>query len=133
MGEYPAEWPCPKCGQDCAFTPTPHLSHYGEIRCPLHGHKWIPKPSGDRKPTQRSNNDLRPLLPAGRRHYCWGCLRNEDHLKALRPSVELQVHHVIEVKHGGTDDPANLQSLCRECHAEVHRRRELIARYLTPC
>jgi predicted HNH restriction endonuclease len=43
------------------------------------------------------------------------------------------VHHIIEVEKGGTDDPINLQCLCRECHAEVHRRRELIARYLTPC
>jgi uncharacterized Zn finger protein (UPF0148 family) len=131
MGDYPAHHECPKCGHVCGFTPRPDTQHWGEIRCPVHGHRWISKPSDDRKPRLRSNKDLRPLLPAGRRDYCWHCLRTEDHLKRLRPSVELQVHHVIEVEDGGTDDPVNLQSLCRECHAEVHRRRELIARYLS--
>jgi uncharacterized Zn finger protein (UPF0148 family) len=114
----------------CAFTPRPDTQHYGDIRCPVHGHTWIPKPQEDRKPRRRANKDLRSLLPADRRHFCWKCLRTEDHLKLLRPSVELQVHHVIEVENGGTDDPINLQCLCRECHSEVHRRRELIARYL---
>lgn len=105
MDAYPADHDCPKCGTVCAFTPRPDTQHHGSIRCPQHGFLWIPKPSEDRKPRRRTNKDL-------------------------RPSVELQVHHIIEVENGGTDDPVNLQSLCRECHAEVHRRRELIARYV---
>ena len=130
MGEYPTHHECPKCGQLCSFNPRPDTQHWGSICCVNHGFLWIPKPAEDRKPRRRSNKDLRPSLPVDRRHYCWHCLRTEDHLKELRPSVDLQVHHIIEVEVGGTDDPINLQCLCRECHSEVHRRRELIARYV---
>ena len=28
----------------------------------------------------------------------------------------LEVHHVKELAHGGTNDPSNLQVLCRDCH-----------------
>jgi 5-methylcytosine-specific restriction endonuclease McrA len=131
MGEYPAHHECPKCGHLCAFTPRPDTQHWGEIRCPIHAHRWIPKPAEDRKPRRKTNECLKHLLPEGMRSYCWKCLREEDHLKALRPSVCLQVHHIIEIKNGGTDAPANLQLVCAECHADIHRRRELIARYVT--
>jgi hypothetical protein len=133
MGEYPAEQVCPKCGHVCAFNPRPDTQHWGSIRCPDHGFLWIPKPSEDRKPKRKTNEALRKSLPEAMRSHCWNCLRTEAHLKALRPSVCLQVHHVIEVERGGSDHQQNLQLLCAECHADVHRRREAFARYLTPC
>ncbi|WP_280585374.1 HNH endonuclease signature motif containing protein [Halorubrum sp. Boch-26] len=34
--------------------------------------------------------------------------------------VELQVHHITPQSAGGTDDPENLRTLCRECHMETH-------------
>jgi 5-methylcytosine-specific restriction endonuclease McrA len=131
MSDYPAEQECPKCGHLCHFNPRPDTQHWGSIRCPNHGFFWIPKPSEDKKLGQRSNKDLAPLIPAEFRGFCWKCRRTEEHLKALRPSVELQVHHIIEVNEGGTNDLINLQRLCRECHAEVHRKREQFARYVT--
>lgn len=121
--------PCPVCSRPCIFTPRPDTQHHGAIRCPDHGFRWIPKPSDDRKPRRKTNSDLINLLPITRRHFCWNCLRHRDHLKQLQPAVVLQVHHLIEVKDGGTDDPINLQLLCAECHAEVHRRREAFSRY----
>jgi uncharacterized Zn finger protein (UPF0148 family) len=133
MSEYPREHACPKCGQICAFTPRPDTQHYGEIRCPVHGHSWISKPSEDRKPKRKTNEALRKLLPEDMRSHCWNCLRTDIHLKSLRPSVCLQVHHVIEVERGGTDEISNLQLVCAECHAEIHRRREAFARYMKPC
>ena len=30
---------------------------------------------------------------------------------------ELELDHIVNVARGGTDDPANLQILCRSCHA----------------
>ena len=33
----------------------------------------------------------------------------------------LEVHHVKELAHGGTNDPSNLQVLCRDCHIAAHR------------
>jgi 5-methylcytosine-specific restriction endonuclease McrA len=36
-----------------------------------------------------------------------------------------EVHHKTPVVAGGTDDPENLITLCRDCHNERHRRDEL--------
>lgn len=69
-------------------------------------------------------------IPKEWRAFCWTCRRDSHHLSLLRPVVVLQVHHVIPVEDGGSDDPQNLQVLCAECHAEVHRRREAFKRYL---
>ncbi len=33
-------------------------------------------------------------------------------------SLRNEVDHVIPLEQGGTDDDANLQTLCHECHAE---------------
>lgn len=33
----------------------------------------------------------------------------------------LQVHHLTPVRFGGSSEPANLVTLCPECHARLHR------------
>ena len=33
-----------------------------------------------------------------------------------------QIDHKVEVKHGGTNDPANLQALCPSCHSVKTKR-----------
>jgi 5-methylcytosine-specific restriction endonuclease McrA len=63
------------------------------------------------------------------RDFCWACLRGRSHLAVLRPALVLEVHHIVAVEHGGTDQADNLLLLCAECHAELHRRREAFARY----
>lgn len=35
-------------------------------------------------------------------------------------SEKLDVHHIIPLQHGGSNEPANLVSLCRSCHREQH-------------
>jgi 5-methylcytosine-specific restriction endonuclease McrA len=55
-------------------------------------------------------------------YQCQACRR------AGRLTAATHVDHVVEKADGGTDDPANLQSLCRPCHdaksaAERSRRR----------
>ena len=125
----PDQLPCPKCGIMLPFTLREDIQHFGEIRCPVHGHRFIPKPKEEKRPKRKANSDLIYALPADRRHFCWACLRERELLKALKPSVSLQVHHIVEVSAGGTDDLKNLQLLCAECHAEVHRRREAFNRY----
>ena len=32
----------------------------------------------------------------------------------------LEVHHILPVSEGGSDDPANLITLCKECHRKRH-------------
>ena len=34
----------------------------------------------------------------------------------------IEVHHIIPISEGGTNDPENLACLCRECHINIHRR-----------
>lgn len=43
--------------------------------------------------------------------------------------VALQAHHIFEKKHGGIDHRDNVQIVCAECHAAVHRLREQVNRY----
>lgn len=31
-----------------------------------------------------------------------------------------EVHHIVPLKDGGTNEWSNLMSLCRKCHAEIH-------------
>lgn len=38
----------------------------------------------------------------------------------------LEVDHIVPRSQGGTDDPANLRTLCRKCHGKRH------AKVLTP-
>ena len=33
----------------------------------------------------------------------------------------LEVHHVVELQNGGTNDLGNLRALCRSCHIEIHK------------
>lgn len=35
---------------------------------------------------------------------------------------QLEVHHILPVSMGGGDEPANLVTLCKDCHKERHRR-----------
>lgn len=52
--------------------------------------------------------------------------------------ARLQCDHIVPVKDGGTDDPANLRSLCHDCHVAVgyeqrHARRNASAPELPVC
>lgn len=47
--------------------------------------------------------------------------RRDGYRCALCDDVRgLQVHHIIRRAHGGSNDPANLITLCWRCHAEAH-------------
>jgi len=32
----------------------------------------------------------------------------------------LNVHHIVPLSRGGSDDPSNLHTLCNDCHAKIH-------------
>lgn len=34
--------------------------------------------------------------------------------------VPLHVHHIIQLKNFGTNDPCNLITLCKKCHTKLH-------------
>ena len=123
------DYDCPLCGRCCKVTLRPETPHYGEIRCPDHGHFWVPKPEEAKHRKRKGNIKLRKLIPDCSEGFCELCLRREDFLKTLNPSVSLEVHHVIECKDSGKDVAENLRILCAECHELVHARRRSFARY----
>jgi 5-methylcytosine-specific restriction endonuclease McrA len=43
--------------------------------------------------------------------------RAASDLYEVQPGAKQQVDHIITKARGGTDDPSNLQALCRECHS----------------
>jgi len=49
------------------------------------------------------------------RFFCEICYRNDC----------LDIHHIVEVQHGGTDEEENLQLLCKNCHNLVHTIRRI--------
>jgi 5-methylcytosine-specific restriction endonuclease McrA len=90
----------------------------------------VPKPDSEKRPRRKANTDLLQNVDEAKRTYCWRCLRTSVVLKSLRPPLGLEVHHVIEVADGGSNETDNLQVLCAECHEETHRDRRRYARYL---
>lgn len=51
---------------------------------------------------------------------CQCCLRSKQF---LGDAGALEVHHVIPVSDGGTDDLSNIWVVCTACHKEIHHRR----------
>ena len=45
---------------------------------------------------------------------CERCLKRGRYVKGD------EVHHIVPVLEGGTNDVDNLMNLCKKCHAEVH-------------
>jgi 5-methylcytosine-specific restriction enzyme A len=43
----------------------------------------------------------------------WTCC---DCKRVIQDGIEAHVDHILAKVHGGTDDLANLQTLCRQCH-----------------
>lgn len=43
-------------------------------------------------------------------------LRADPMCEVCQHAPAVQVDHIKAKAHGGTDDPSNLQSICRECH-----------------
>ena len=122
-------YPCPKCGQESPFRLRDDVQHYGDIKCPSHGHMWVSKPTELKTVRRKVNRDLFELVPEHMRDYCWTCLRSRALLKSLQPMVPLEAHHITEVQNGGVDDRDNIQIVCKECHSCIHRTREAYNRY----
>lgn len=119
---------CPKC--DYVGERGPGIGpHYGYIDCPTHKRVWLSKNEKNKK--RKTNIELRYELPIKYQTFCWWCGRHSEHIKNLRPRTWMEVHHIIPVENEGTNDRDNLMLLCKECHDECHRKRELLNRYIT--
>ena len=47
----------------------------------------------------------------------------EQCLKKGRYVAVEEVHHILPLSEGGTNEESNLMSLCRSCHEKIHRER----------
>ena len=72
--------------------------------------------------------------PAVRRRYgrAWKRIRDryvhkhplcEQCLKEGRYVAVEEVHHIVPLAEGGSNDESNLMSLCRSCHEKIHHER----------
>lgn len=68
-----------------------------------------------RPPRVRQAIKLRHEILDRDMYRCQDCGRTPD-----RDAVTLQVHHLRFVSHGGSNEPANLITLCADCHAGRH-------------
>lgn len=59
--------------------------------------------------TKRKNLGIRAILKAAKAK-CAKCGSTED----------LDVHHIIDLSRGGTNDPTNLVIVCKACHDAIH-------------
>lgn len=107
------------CGHlDCAA-----IVAHGTRYCPEHSKPAWQQRTGQRTEsarrtgTRRFNQHVRPAVLKRDGHTCQ---LNIDGVCVSRgeplPADRLEVDHIIEVAHGGTDDLDNLRAVCRPCH-----------------
>lgn len=91
--------------------------HYGKLECSGCGgfNGWIPKPENESK---RSKNKYTPERLGI--DTCQMCQRHELDLGMYEV---LEVHHVVEIQHGGGDTPDNIWCVCTPCHKYIHHTR----------
>lgn len=75
--------------------------------------KRIPLSDAQKAERRKAWLILREIVQKRDHYRCRECFRE-------RPNVQLQVHHKVEKRQGGTDDLSNLVTLCTECHAGHH-------------
>lgn len=101
----------------CAYPGCPNLT--SETYCEEH------------KDNQRRKYDQYERNPDVRKKYgrSWSRIRNryiqqhpycEQCYAEGRMTQADEVHHIIPVSRGGTNDEVNLKSLCRSCHNKAH-------------
>lgn len=82
----------------------------GSGRCPKHQRKsWVKKPTAPKRITGRKLQRLREEL-FQREPLCRQCL------KAGIVRLASERDHITPLEEGGTDEDANVQPLCKECH-----------------
>lgn len=71
---------------------------------------WAHEKSTTQRGYGHAWRQLRRQILVRDRHLCQSCLR------AQRTSVASDVDHVRPRSQGGTDEPANLEAICKACH-----------------
>ena len=129
---------CPKHPElNPVFVLTPQNVHHGKLTCPECQRliTWVKKPGNENRKRRPAQDFLKWDFENEDIDYCQLCLRNAS---ALASHSVLEVHHIIEVQHGGNNERNNRMLLCGVCHRVVHllrlysRAPEAVAEQLTP-
>jgi hypothetical protein len=90
--------------------------------CRLNGRfqGWACKPGNEKK--ARRKNQHKNLLACFGRGFCEVCNVNAQ---SRSSELELDAHHVVEHRHGGTSMRGNIWIVCKPCHKFIHSRRAL--------
>lgn len=128
--EITSDHECPHCmSQSSKRIYGPHRGgHYAKIVCSNCDRfiKWEPQPKPETSGKKRKNQ--KELLAQHSQGFCEICLRRSHEI----PSPQtLEVHHIVEVQNGGTDDSNNLQIVCTQCHKWIHHQRVYLGHYRT--
>ncbi len=93
----------------CNVPGCPTLIPAGTSRCPEHGGN---QRTGSPRGSTRAWRRLRRQVLTRDGYRCTRCGTRDG----------LEVHHRVPVTNGGEDTIANTITLCRDCHAQTHRR-----------
>ena len=91
--------------------------HYGKETCVICGRftAFTKKPENNQK---REKGKYKPIdLGISNCQLC----QRQGHRLGSRGVLE--IHHVIEIQHGGQDIPGNIWVLCTSCHKLIHHQR----------
>jgi hypothetical protein len=88
--------------------------HWRRVECGLCNTSfgWIPPPENAKK---RKKTHAKKTTD-----FCQCCLKD---------GVALTAHHVVEVQHGGGDEPENIWTVCESCHTIIHSLRNIGGAY----
>lgn len=56
---------------------------------------------------------------------CERCMQHAPFTKKRDNTPYLEVHHIVQLAHGGNDEVENAQALCPNCHRELHFGKKL--------
>ena len=127
-------WRC-WCGQRYKTGYDGHYAREHRAWHERHGDTLPPNPLGSKLKETRSWTTVRDIVLQRDKHRCRACGRLEKliHKVTKYPNIpradglqqpyeyhwtksNLEVHHIISRKMGGTDHPTNLITLCLKCH-----------------
>lgn len=92
------------------------------IRCPDCGEEFDGRPSLVKKAYRQHLRYCEPIRP----EWSWDTLRmnilkrDGFECRDCRSKKNLEVHHILPLHKGGTNDPQNLMTLCEKCHNRHH-------------
>ena len=111
-----------KPARPCRYPGCPNLCEDGEQYCLEH-----------KKLAEKQYEHFARGYSVGKRYgRAWKRIRDryvrkyplcEQCLKEGRYVPVEEVHHIVPLSEGGTNEEANLMSLCRSCHEKIHHER----------